>query len=615
MTLVTTPAQFNKAIAHINQYEELVIDTETNGLDWAKDHHVVGVPVLAGDKTFYFSFRHGEGPNLDEKYLKQLATEVFTPDRIQGGFNYSFDEKMLAKEGKLPAKRTWDSILSAHLLNENEESFKMESLGTKYLDDHAGDEEDKLIDLLVERYGGSRKGAKGNLWRLPAKLVAPYGEQDVRTTRDLRDLHRPELTAWKFDDLIEEVYEWSRYLTEMELRGIRLDLELVETLSAEAEQHASRLREMIHRDAGYAININSSKQVQAWLGVTSSAKSVIEHSDDERCQWLLDYRQYARNNSAYYDPYREYVDSNGIVRYSLNPIGTVTSRTSCSNKFTSTILIQGIPRETDKYKVKDVFEAIDPDDVLVEMDYSQAELRLAAHYSRDVKLTEIIMSGVNMHDVVSQELNIPRSDAKRVNFSAWYGIGPVTYSKNYGVPLAQSKKYLANYHQMFTGIRRLMNGYEAKAEMNGYIRMFSGRARHFNTPFAPTHTASNGLIQGGVAEMIRIAAIKIRRKYPEVKILAPVHDSLLFAIPRRILMEAINGIRKIMQTQPWCSIPVFVDVKYGRHWGTTMKKLPRSGDGVEPEILAMCTDPELKEWRSQNGQGTSSRGSAVRKRR
>lgn len=610
--LVTTSKQFHAAVSYLNQHEELVIDTETNGLDWAKDDKVCGVPVLAGDKSFYFPFRHGEGPNLPESYLRQLAVEVFTPERVQGGFNYSFDEKMLAKEGKVLAKKSWDSILSAHLLNENEESFKMEELGKKYLNEDAGNEEDQLIDLLVERYGGSRKTAKGNLWRLPAKLVAPYGEQDLRTTRGLRDLHAPELKDWKFENLIEEIYEWSRYVTEMELRGIRLDHELCDILAEEAEHHASALRKLIQKDAGYAININSAPQVQAWLGVKSTAKLALQDSEDERAKWLIDYRQYNRANTAYYDPYREYVDSDGILRYGLNLIGTVTSRLSCSNKHTSTILIQGVPRETDKYKVKDVFMAPDPDDLLVEMDYSQAELRLAAHYSRDVKLTEIIMSGVNMHDVVSEELNMDRSDAKRVNFSAWYGIGPLKYSQNYGVPLPVAKKYLANYHGMFTGIKRLMRGYEEKAEQQGYIRLFSGRARHFNTAFAPTHTASNGLIQGGVAEMIRIAAIKIRRKYPHVKILAPVHDSLLFAIPKSGFMETVIGIRKIMQTQPWCSIPIFVDVKYGTHWGTTMKKLPRSGDGVEPDVIARCTDPGLKEWRESHGKGSSSRRRTVR---
>lgn len=592
--LVTTLKQFESAVAEINQHEEVVVDTETNGLDWAKDHRVVGVPVLAGDRSYYFSFRHAEGPNLPEKYLKRLCKEVLPRKRKQLGFHYAFDMKMLAKDGYEQPENIEDSLLGAHILNENEDSFKMEELGKKYLDDHAGDEEDKLIDLIVERFGCARKSAKGHLWRLPASAVAPYGEQDVRTTRALRDMQAPHLKAWKLDQIYREQCEFQRYIVEMEMRGIPLDLEAVDRLSKEAESHARRLRAFIERDAGYKINLNSYKQVCAWLGVPSSSRAALVNvHDDPRVDALLDYRQYARNNSAYYDPYRQFVGDDGCIRYNLSLTGTVTSRLASRNKGQSCINITAIPRDSDKYKVKDAFVCFDGYEFL-EVDYSQAELRFAAHYSQDEKLTEIILSGVNMHDVVSKELNMPRSRAKNVNFSAWYGIGPKTFAKNYNTTLAEAKKYLGDYHGMFTGIRRLINYCENKAESQGYIRMFSGRVRHFNHPFAPTHTASNGLIQGGVAEMLRIALMRIRRTLPHVLILTPIHDAGLFALPKKTFDEDAQEICRIMQDQPWCSIPMLVDAKRGHRWGQSMTHLPRSSDGIPLEVLARTTDPSIQ---------------------
>lgn len=587
--LIDTHERFESAIAAINMHDEIVVDTETTGLEWSGSDRVCGVSVLAGPCAFYFPFRHNEGQNLDESHLRRLAGDVLRPDRVHGGFNYSFDIKMLAKDGMQMPDRIWDSILSAHMLNENEASFKMENLAAKYLDASYASAENVLLDKLVDRFGGTHKTAKKNLWRLDPLDVWEYACQDVHTTRDLRDFHRPYLSEWELAELMEEVYEWQRYVIEMEQRGIKLDIPHLYELQARAHAEQAELLKWIQADAGYPLNPRSSVQVNAWLGVHSSAKGALHGRDDERVLKLLDYRFWSKVDDSYYKKFLNRVTPAGTLHYNLRVGGTATGRLSASN-----VNITAIPRDSKRSPVKDVFIARDPDHTLVEIDYSQAELRFCAHYSQDPTFCEMILSGTDMHQRTADQLGIPRNPlAKNVNFSIWYNIGWKTFSKNYHVSAAVAKKTLADYHAWIPGVRRLIRSAEHQAEKQGYIRMYTGRVRRFNSIRAPTYTASSGLIQGGVAEMLRIAMMRIRRELPHVRQLTPIHDAGLFEVPKRGLDETVHEMTRIMQDQPWCSMPMIVDRKTGDRWGGTMKELPRTPVGIPAHALEKCTDPTI----------------------
>jgi DNA polymerase I-like protein with 3'-5' exonuclease and polymerase domains len=590
MTLINTVEEFDRAVAYLNEHDEIVGDTETNGLDWAKKDHIVGVSALAGERSFYFPFRHGEGVNLPESCLHRLVEEVFRPSRPQLGFNWSFDTKMLSKEGMAMPRKIQDSILSAHMLNENEDSFKMESLAAKYIDASYAAAEDKLIDLIVTCYGGSRKKAKQHLWRLDPEHVWKYACQDVHTTRDLRDLHLPYLEEWGLSDLMQEVYDWQIHVLEMELRGAQLDVPKLLELQAHAKQREEELQRRIEEAAGYPINLRSSKQVCAWLGVRSSAKDALhEYMDDPNVKLLQEFRMWSKVDDAYYKKYIERMDETGRLTYNLRVGGTTTGRLAASN-----VNITAVPREAERYTVKDVFIAR-PGYLLAELDYSQAELRFCGHYSQDEGFCRMLLEGRDLHTEVANALDMPRPRAKNVNFSAWYGIGPKSFSKTYHIPFHESKKYLADYHAFIPGVRRLIKSAERQAERQGYIRMFTGRVRRFNSYRAPPYTASSGLIQGGVAEMLRIALQRIRRELPEVRCLTPIHDAGLFEIPIKGHLELLHEMRRIMQDQPWCSMPMLVDAKFGPRWGKSMTELPRSAAGIPAEVLAKTTDPSIKD--------------------
>ena len=607
--LVTTLGQFEEAVSYLNARpdDRITCDTETTGKDW-RGNKICGVPLHRGDRSFYFAFRHKEGPNLPLPLLKRLFAEVIRPDRPQTWHHYSYDGKVAAHHDGIPLvppSALRDTLLGALVMNENEESFKLEDLTAKYVNKDAAAEETELVELICQRFGGSKKEAKGKLWMLPAEMVAPYGERDVWSTSGLDDFYSPHLETWKLTEPWRELCEYQIYVMEMELRGVLIDRETHQRLKLEAEVRAQELLARLKELAGYPINPNSPPQVRAWLKVKSSNKQTLSRlGEDERVELIQEARQWLKAGNTYYEPYSHFCDPEGVLRCNLHLTspgvkyrnksdsrnGTISGRMSSSKPN-----LQQIPRESDTYKVKELFVAR-PGHVLIELDYSQAELRIAAHYSRDERLTEILLSGGDMHGIVSTEMDVPRSIAKNMNFSAWYGIGYRTFARNYYLPESKAKDYLTRYHRMFPGIRRLSNAMTARAEKQGFIRLFHGRIRRYNCEEAPTYTASNNLIQGSVAGMMQRAGIRIRKEVPGANLLLQVHDAYWLEPRIEDAPRVLRDARRIMQDQPWCTMPMLVDAKMSRTSLGAAEKVPRTPLGVPVEALSRTIA-----WWEKNG--------------
>lgn len=567
--LVDTPEKYAEAKLYLNSREDdLVMDTETNGLSFIHNH-MVGTGLLAGDRAFYLPFRHEQGRNLPEELIADMCGTILRHDRKQVGYHYGFDIKMLRKEGMAQPEEIDDAMLRAHVLNENEPSFKMEEIAMKYVDPGAGAAEDQLVDMLVSRFGGSRKAAKGNLWRLSGEETLRYGTQDLITTRQLRDFQAPNLETWKLDGIADEVEDFQLVIAEVELLGCHIDDTLLQSAGPAAKDRADELEAKIQELAGYKINPRSPKQLKAWLGLANTTADTLRTivDSDPRAQYLLDYRGWQKVEGTYYRPIMGHLDDEGFVHPDLRVTGTVAGRLSCGG-----IALQGIPRAVDDvespyYGVKRLFDAPEGDE-LVELDYRQAEIVLMAHYSRDPKLLGILEQGLSMHDVVAAEQGVPRPVAKALNFSVPYGIGPHKFSENYGYSLSASKRYIAGYHQVFSNVKRFMEQCERMAKNRGHIRTWTGRARHFNCKAAKIHSAGNNVIQGGIACAMRRAMIRIAKEVPELRMCLSVHDSVLGYVKKGQTMEVARAASQIMvdQFDGWCSVPMRVDIKRGSNW-------------------------------------------------
>lgn len=566
------------------------VDTETTGLDAfgrpgrARDR-VIGVAIDTGTEAYYLPFRHEQGTNLPEELLGPdgfLGRYLADEHRTFLGFNYGFDLHMLAAEGIGVPPKFEDAMLALHLVNENEPSFKLKEVCDRYgIGDGSLQEsvlEEKVyaecqrLGLECSRSGRAEHNVKSRMCVLPPADVEPYACDDVRLTRQLMGYLREALEAQGLAEIFRQVCYYDLIIVQMERRGMHVDRPMLERYRSEAEGNAQAAVAALHEAAGYELNPNSPKRVCEFLGTASSAASVLQDLIDAggegalRARLVQEARGWLSVDSRYYTPYLEQADAGDVLHCNLNLIGTYTGRLSCSHPN-----LQAVAKATEVFKVKDVFTAR-PGMAMIQADYKQAEMRLVTHYTGDATMRELIESGADLHSATAELLGIPRSAAKRLNFSVIYGIGARKLAENLKEPVETARDYLERYHALYPGFRRLMAQCEEFAKEYGYIELWTGRVRHFNVPQADPHKAMSNLVQGGVAEIVRVA---MSRLYPAIRdlgghLLMQVHDSVIFEVPEETLDVALPTIELVMTD--FSFVPaVGVDIEYGRSWGTFQK--------------------------------------------
>lgn len=573
------------------------VDTETTGVRAFESgahgrDRVIGIAVEAGGEAYYFPFRHSAGRNLPESCLPFFRRYLSNPDRTYLGYNYGFDLHMMERDMSIGmAPRFEDAMLALHLVNENEPSFKLKEVCDRYgIGDGSLQEsvlEDKVfarcqeLGLECSRSPRAEHNVKSMMHVLEPADVEPYACDDVRLTRQLMDLLREALREQGTLDLFRQVCYYDGIIVGMEHAGMHVDLGMVARYQEEAVSHAEAAQARLNEAAGFELNPNSSKRVCEWLGVPSSAAQVLQDLIDaggegaDRARLIQEARGWKSVSSRYYVPYSEEADPEGVLHCNLNLIGTYTGRLACSHPN-----LQAVAKATEVFKVKDVFCAREGF-TMIQSDYKQAEMRLVTHYTKDPVMRELILSDADLHSETANRLGIPRQAAKRLNFSVIYGIGYRKLADNLKVEERVAKDYLERYHGLYPGFRRLMAQCEEFAKEYGYIEMWTGRLRHFNVDSADPHKAMSNLIQGGVAEVVRVA---ISRLYPAVndlggRMLMQVHDSIIFEVPDDRLAEALPTIKLVMEDFDF-DPPMGVDVEFGKSWGSFRPWDP-DGDGSD----------------------------------
>jgi len=555
------------------------VDTETNGLNpWGTKseagNRIIGLSIDTGNEAYYFPYRHSQGTNLPMRSMAFFRKYLSNPGRTYRGHNYKFDQHMLLQE-KIPYAGTIeDSMLAIHLLNENEPTFKLKSLGDRYIDSGASKDESELLDKLevVTEKRVARKQLKSLMGLLDPKDVDPYACQDVILTNALLEMAIPALKTWGLYEIWKEANSYSNITTAMENRGILLNTELMGKYNEEASGKSKEAVDRLSELAGGPINPNSPKQVCRLLGIKSSAAEILEvlaETDNEQgriAKAVMEARGWLSVGSRYYVPYFNAIDKDNVLRTSLNLIGTVSGRLSSSNPN-----LQAVARQTDIFKVKDIFIAR-PGYTLVSADYSQAEMRLACYYAKEELMSQRIREGLDIHSTTAEDLAIPRDTAKRINFGVIYGIGKVALARQLHIQENTAAGYLRQYHSLYPNFKKLYRACETMATEEGFIRLWTGRVRRYNSVNSPTHKAMSNIIQGGVAEIMRVS---ISRLHPIVEdmgghMLLQIHDQIIFEVPDKVLKMIISVIQKVM-----CDFDfdpqMKVDVKCGKSWGG-MKK-------------------------------------------
>lgn len=604
--LIDTPEKLEEIKPALLACMDPAVDIETTGLSIfgnkkRKRDQVIGIAIDDGQEAYYLPFRHLQGTNLPMECMEFFTKYLSDSHRTYIGWNYNYDLHMMKFDGIDFAENIEDVELALHLFNENEPDFKLKPTADRY---HIGDgslqesiledkvfEECQKLGLPCSRSPKADNNTKSMMYVLPPADVEPYACDDVRLTRQIRDLLVPALKRDNIYDIWKQVNYYSYIICLMEHRGMHVDTNMIKQFQIEAVDKFQEAQSRLNEAAGFELNPNSPKKVCEFLGVQSSSAENLEILIDAGGQGAVNAKliQEARGwksvDSRYYTPYLESIDIFSDLHCNLNLIGTYTGRLSCSNPN-----LQAVAKHSNVFKVKDVFTAREGY-IMCQADYKQAEMRLVTHYTKDPIMKDLIEQDADLHQATADRLGIPRNAAKRINFSVIYGIGAKTLAENLREDQATARDYLEKYHALYPGFRKLMYQCEDFAKEYGYIELWTGRLRHFNVPEADPHKAMSNLIQGGVAEIVRIA---ISRLYPAMKdiganLLMQVHDSVIFEIPEENINIALPTIKFIMEDFDFNPKPG-IDLEYGYSWGLFQRwkgekvditTLPRPQGGVE----------------------------------
>lgn len=626
--LVDTPEAFAHALSQLRALpkdEPICNDVETDGVQmWRREapSRIVGIALCGLDSgdAYYFTFRHGEGPNLPIELMGELRD--FLRGREQVFFNGMFDMTMLWFEGFELPTRIQEAQIAAHLANENEQDdntgYALKKLARKYLGDTSADAEVELYEHLKERKLGRGKTAKGNMWRLPAALVARYACDDVLLTRELLKNRLAECKRWRVDGLYSEVCAYLLTLTKMHLRGVRLD---VEELLRQQQQVGPRMAEALQRIVELSgnpnINVNSSKQLQTWLGVTSTAKQklldMLAVTPREDINKLLIYRQLSKANSAFFEPLLTARDSQDNIHPRFNVCRTVSGRLSSSDPN-----CQQMTRDNGSYSIRGCFVPRE-NCFFAEFDFNAQEPRICAALSGDPTMQNAFLKGQDFHLTVARQMynrddltkkSKERDTAKTFGLSVLYGSGSYKAAVKLGLRhekhadgsyephyencwtmkddrlqevfcheispeycSCQGKAWIQKFYDALPELQPYVKAAKAKAEQNKYLRLaVSGRVRRFVGPRGHTHKALNVLIQGTAAEITRRAIQAIDAEWPDPQgdqphMLLTVHDSIVFEIPfGPNAHRYLQRIKTLMEKTTVLSVPQVAECKVGMNW-------------------------------------------------
>ena len=591
--------------------ETIAIDLETYdphlmtcGPGWATGRgHVVGVGVATKDWEGYFPIRHKGGGNLDEDMvLRWLKNTLSSTKRDVVFHNALYDVGWLRREGVTVAGNILDTIIAAPLINENRFSYSLDNLGMLYCDEK---KDESLLQDAALAFGIN---PKSEMYKLHARYVGPYGQQDASLTLKLWNKLKLELAEQGLENIFKMESKLIPLLLEMRWRGVRVDEEKAEQVSKKLSTEEQKIQVEIKRKYGSNVTLWANASLQSIFeknklgfprtekGMASFQKDWLEGHEHELPQLIVRARKLNKARTTFIDKMIMEHSFNGRIHAEAHPMrndrgGTVSGRFSYSNPNLQQVpardpeignLIRSlfIPEEGCQWGV---------------FDYSQQEPRLTVHYANQMNLTGAkdavklyTEENADFHQIVADMANIPRKQAKTINLGLSYGMGKEKLIKELGLDNIEAENLFQTYHAKVPFIRALQDQCARVAMERGYIKTFKGRRCRFNLwesrfertlplPLEEakekygddlkrsyTYKALNRLIQGSAADMTKLAMIGLWEEgiVPHLQ----VHDEVDISIEST---EQANTVIRIMENCVELAVPLLVDQELGASWGET----------------------------------------------
>ncbi len=457
-----------------------------------------------------------------------------------------------------------------------------------------------LYSYLLDPTYSSHRLAEVALRRFNLKLSGELAESSDLTGR-LAGALRSEVEEAGLAKLYEEVdLPLVPVLARMEQAGVKIDRAALSQMSTELERESAAKAKEIYEAAGMEFNVGSPKQlgdvlfnrmnlpkpVKYGRGRTiSTAVDVLEELAENHpiARMVLDYRQLTKLKSTYVDALPALINpATGRLHTTFGQTGTATGRLSSANPN-----LQNIPVRTELGRgIRAAFIA-EPGHVLLTADYSQIELRLLAHFSRDPLLVEAYQRGDDIHTLTaSQVFGVPplmvtpdhRRQAKVVNFGIVYGLSAFGLSQQLGIETGEAKQFIAAYFERYAGVRAFIDKTLEEARRELKVRTLFGRVRpipdinskNINQRGFAERTAVNTPLQGTAADLIKIAMIRIddavRERELKSRMTLQVHDELVFEVPENEVEIMQSLVREYMEKVHALVVPLQVEMGVGSNW-------------------------------------------------
>jgi DNA polymerase-1 len=594
--IVDTKEKLAALVKELNAAKLIAFDTETTSTE-EMQASLVGLSLSVKEGTgYYIPVGHLTGTNLPlADVLDALRAPMTNPKISKAAHHAKYDFIMLAKHGLRVAPLAFDTMLAEFIVDPSSRNLGLKNLAFARL----GDEMTHIEDLI----GKGKKQV--SMAEVAIESAGAYAAADAESTLRLVPVMQAELKRIPGGQkLLDEIdLPLTPVLADMEMEGVLLDLPFLKSMSVELTARLAEIEKQVYEMVGKAFNINSTQQLSdvlfnklglkadaSWKtasGFYSTNAAVLEELSGQHpvVDLILEQRELSKLKSTYVDALPLAVDpATGRVHTSYSQTGAVTGRLSSNNPN-----LQNIPIRTELgRKVRNAFIA-PKGSLLISVDYSQIELRLAAHMSGDEAMQAAFRAGQDIHATTAAAVyNIPleqvtkdmRRHAKAINFGLIYGMSAFGLTRSTELTLAEAEDFVKAYFEKFPGVKRYLDGIRKSAAANGYVETLLGRRRYFPALKAQTNKAMknreereaiNAPIQGTAADIMKIAMLQIPSALAKAKLkgkmLLQVHDELVIECPQAELNETVRVVKRVMENAYPLSIPLETEARAGQNWG------------------------------------------------
>jgi|TARA_B100002052_G_scaffold117343_1_gene107926 DNA polymerase-1 len=596
--LIENEKDIDKWLKEAEEKGEFAIDTETTSLD-PHQADLVGISLSTKvGHACYIPLAHKSKKNMNEKSIIKKIKPILEDKSIKKiGQNIKFDYIILFHRG-IDMTSMEDTMLMSYVLDAGKNRHNMDTLSQIHLDH-------KTISYK-DLVGTGKKQI--NFSEVDLDLAKNYASEDADITFRLYQIFIKNLKSEKLLN-IYEIFEKPliKILAHMEICGIKVDNNFLKILSKKFQGKIQKLEKEIFKISKKEFNIGSTKQLGEIMynelkianikktkkGSFATSAQVLEDlsfKGHELPKLVLDWRQVTKLKNTYSDSLQEHINKNSKrVHTSFLLAATSTGRLASSDPN-----LQNIPIKSDDGKdIRKSFIA-DNQSLLISADYNQIEMRILADLADVKELKKAFKNNEDIHSLTaSQVFNVKVKDvnsdmrrkAKAINFGIIYGISQYGLAKQIGVSNVEAEEFLNAYFIKFPEIKNYMEYTIKFCRKSGFVNNIFGRRTHvtgindknFNIRNFQERAAINAPIQGSASEIMRLAMIRINKKFESIKnlnckILLQIHDELIFEVKKDEVLEYEKLIKKEMSSVKdsdlhTFSIPLSIDINHGNNWG------------------------------------------------